>query len=92
MDSPFFLSLVLISSFTLFDITQSSRITHGTSLGNECDKHVSVTGPPAADPVRRPGLESLMPPLPVRPNFNTVSRRNHNFFSSFSEGFSSLLA
>lgn len=70
-------------------ITQSSRITHGTSLGNECDKHVSVTGPPAA--VHRPGLESLMPPLPVRPNFNTVSRTgiviSFLFFSS-SEGFS----
>lgn len=70
-------------SLSLSDITQSSRITHGTSPRNECDKHVSVTGPPAVGPVHRPGSESLMPPLPVRPNFNTDSHRNHIFFEGF---------
>lgn len=51
--SPPSLTLSLSSSLSLslpLSPTQSSRITHGTSLGNECDKHVSVTGPPAAGP------------------------------------------
>lgn len=29
------------------------RVTHGTRLGNERDKHVSVTGPPVEGPERR---------------------------------------
>lgn len=39
----------------------SSRITHGTSLGNERDKHVSVTGPPVEG--REEDQASLMPPF-----------------------------
>lgn len=49
-------------AYSLTSITPRSplRVTHGTRLGNERDKHVSVTGPP----VEGPGEEdqaSLMP-------------------------------
>lgn len=79
---PFLLYLLFSHSLTLLltlsRITQA-RITHGTRLGNECDKHVSVTGPPAVGLVWRPSSGSLMPLLPAHPNFYTNRHRNHVF-------------
>lgn len=63
-----------------------SRVTHGTSLGNERDKHVSVTGPPVEGQRREPS--EFDAPFYLFPRATPQTRRYRTYFP---ENFRSLL-
>lgn len=73
-------------AYSLTSITPRSplRVTHGTRLGNERDKHVSVTGPPVEGPERRT-KRVWCPVLPVP---STLIPRTHAISGLFSRHFS----
>lgn len=55
-----------------------SRVTHGTSLGNERDKHVSVTGPPVEGQRREPS--EFDAPFYLFPRATPRTRRHPTYF------------
>lgn len=63
-----------------------SRVTHGTSLGNERDKHVSVTGPPVEG--QRRERSEFDAPFYLFPRATPRTRRYRTYFP---ENFRSLL-